>query len=103
MISQQVIQGAIGSHGNALRAGIIVFGDSGACHFVVIANEVGGRRAIEGALHALPIAIVHKGGTVERTLRRLSSGGCSSRSRGICWRGAGSGGRRVGRCSRGCS
>ena len=60
------------------------------------ADEVGGRCAIEGALDAIAIAIVDKGGIVERTLRRLGCGWDRGRGRGICRRGAGSGGGRIG-------
>ena len=66
MVTQNVMQRAIGAHGDSLRTGIIIFDNRRAGHFLVRAHKIGSRRAIENALDAPAIAIINEGGIVER-------------------------------------
>jgi len=51
MVTQQILERTSGSHGDALRARIIVFGNCGAGHFIVSADE-GRSHAIDGGFHS---------------------------------------------------
>ena len=60
MIAEHEIECTTASHGDSLRASIVIFGDDSIGHFIMRADEVGGRCAEIGCHHrfdALSVAV----------------------------------------------
>ncbi len=61
VVAQEVVERAVDAQGDALCAGVVVFGDGAAALLIVVADEEG-RLTVDGGLYAVAIAVVGKSG-----------------------------------------